>query len=97
MIANPLAWKLEVQRVGLAGDKHLVFDSLIQRILVGRNALFQFEQPVCIPIHLVLGSGRQPNQKRIEVFEDVAKFLIDGPVRFVDHHEVKVAWPEAMF
>ena len=67
-----------------------VTDGLRQLVAVGRHAVFQLKDLVGILVDLVLGRGRQTHQRRIEIIENIAVFIVDRAVRLVADHEIEM-------
>ena len=67
-----------------------VLHRLRQLIAVGRYAVFQLKYLIGILVDLILWRGRQSNQRRVEIIENIPVFVINRAVRFVADHKVKV-------
>ena len=72
-----------------------IVHGFLQSIIIGRNTVFQVEQPVGIAVHLVFGRGGQAHQQRIEIIKDGSIFMEDRTMRLVDDDQIKMADAEA--
>lgn len=94
VILDALALKLEWHRHCPWRHEVPVLHCFVKRISIGRDTVFQVEEAVGIAIHVLLGGRRQAYQERIEVIEDRAVLLENGPVGFINDDEVEVPYAE---
>ncbi len=84
IVFDALALKLQRHRYRFGWHQMPIRHCFIQSIGIGRHAGFQIKQAIGIAVDLILGRGGQTHQKRIEVFEYGAVFLIHRAMRLVD-------------
>ena len=95
VVADAFAGEFQRHRDGAHGHQVAIPHRLLQRIGVGRDAAFQFEQAVGVAVDFVLGGCGQADQQAVEPIEDGAVFAIDRAVGFVNDEKVEVADAEA--
>ena len=67
-----------------------VLDRLRQLIAIGGHAIFQLKNLIGILVNFVFRRGRQSNQRRVEIIENIPVFVVNRAVRLIADHKVKV-------
>ena len=67
-----------------------VLDRLRQIVAVGRLSAVQLKDLVCIFINFILRRRGQTDERRVEVVENILIFIVDGTMRLVADHQIKV-------
>lgn len=95
VVGNALPLELERHRDGYRWHQELVSHRVGEIVGVGGNASFEIEESVSVAVDLVARRGGEPDEQRVEIFEDRAVFLIHRAMRLVDDDEVEVPRAEA--
>ena len=67
-----------------------VLDRLRQLIAIGGHAIFQLKNLIGILVNFVFRRGRQSNQRRVEIIENIPVFVVNGAVSFVADDQIEM-------
>ena len=87
----PSRWNFSGTEIGFGRHEILVGHRLLERVVVGRHAVLELEQPIGVAVDLVARRRGQADEQAVEIVEDRAVALVDRAVRLVDDDEVEVA------